>query len=378
MIMVSEARAIAAGKLKSKMNAWAALPATALTSAIPLKPPTEGQVLKDQHTAETWVRDWAHHPLPDGVAVDREHRSWRNVGKQLIPVRIQFTDIHAVARFAGGNISRDWKLLWSRAETLRTRLGESDALSLTVRRNATKLLVYTDAAFAQLIEVSEWLVDHPVTDLRPRQLPIRGVDSKWFQRNRSIVTALVTSVTTESDLGVVDSDPLIRLRILDGRLTLGGIADFSAPPTELAELDWSPSTVLIVENLETVLAMPPWPGLVVVHGAGFAVNTVTQLPWVQRARVIYWGDLDSHGFAILNRVRTRLPKAESILMDSKTLIENRDLWVPEPSPAKGNYPNLTPAEQQTLTLLHDEGNVRLEQERIPWRAALISLEQVAR
>jgi hypothetical protein len=57
-------------------------------------------------------------------------------------------------------------------------------------------------------------------------------------------------------------------------------------------------------------------------------------------------------------------------MDEVTLLTYRDLWVPEPKAAAGTYPSLTVGEQAVLERIRSEGNVRLEQERIPWGVAL--------
>lgn len=54
----------------------------------------------------------------------------------------------------------------------------------------------------------------------------------------------------------------------------------------------------------------------------------------------------------------------SVLLDDETLLEHRDLWVPEPIPAEGDSPHPMAPEAQTLALLRLKGNVRLDQERI--------------
>ena len=85
------------------------------------------------------------------------------------------------------------------------------------------------------------------------------------------------------------------------------------PSTILRRLPIQPERVFVFENLATVLAMPDVPGAIAVHGGGHRVDLVARLPWAQR--VTYWGDLDSHGFAILNRLRARGVDATSALMD---------------------------------------------------------------
>jgi hypothetical protein len=44
------------------------------------------------------------------------------------------------------------------------------------------------------------------------------------------------------------------------------------------------------------------------------------------ARILYWGDIDTHGFAILDRLRTGMPHMRSLMMDQATLQAHRSLW----------------------------------------------------
>lgn len=99
------------------------------------------------------------------------------------------------------------------------------------------------------------------------------------------------------------------------------------------------------------------------------------LPWVLSRPVLYWGDLDSHGFAILNRVRSVGIDARSVLIDRGTLEAHRDLWVAEPAASRGELSHLTAAEQDVLAVLRAEGDVRLEQERIGWAYAWAVLSE---
>ena len=99
--------------------------------------------------------------------------------------------------------------------------------------------------------------------------------------------------------------------------------------------------------------------------------TSEPLPWART--VTYWGDLDSPGFAILNRLRARGVEAKSALMDAVTLFAHRDLWGLDPDPNVGVFERLTPAERATLQALSAEGNIRLEQEQIAWSYALTRL-----
>lgn len=161
------------------------------------------------------------------------------------------------------------------------------------------------------------------------------------------------------------------MRVLDPTLAVGGLTDVSAPVSDLAKLDLRPERIFVFENLATVLAMPPVAGAVVLHGGGHRVEPVAHLPWART--VTYWGDLDSHGFAILHRLRAHGVTATSILMDTDTLLAHQDMWGSDAEPNVSVLSLLTPDESSTLRILSSAGNVRLEQERIPWDYAIEAL-----
>lgn len=170
------------------------------------------------------------------------------------------------------------------------------------------------------------------------------------------------------------------MRVLDQalRTRLGGVGDITAPMEDLARIKLSASHVLIVENLQTGLAMSDMPGAVVFMRLGYNVGVLARFPWLARAKCIYWGDLDTHGFAILHRARSYIPELQSVLMDEDTLLRHRALWVDE----KEQHPAaeltlLTAAEQVVYEGLKQQRwgqNVRLEQERIAWDVAWNTLQ----
>ncbi|GAA1862153.1 Wadjet anti-phage system protein JetD domain-containing protein [Brevibacterium marinum] len=427
MVTVAEARVKARTRLRSSMSTWASqtsesthgagastsaagAPASAAGASTPavieiaLHPPTEKQVLEDQKAAMDWAASWreiaapdtgdSNPENPDNLVIDWAERSWARVGRQQIPLRVRLRTPDAVANFVGGDEARQWRRLRDRTTTIRSRFGDRaavtsagieplaaaredaaadpsiDPIAAAIKAHAKRILGLEQTEFDTLLDVVAWLRDHPVGTLRPRQLPIRGVDSKWFETHRSLVTALLAAIGCPEAVDVVDAEARIRLRILDPALRPAGLGDITAPVGQLSRLAIAPRFVFVFENLESVLAMPDWSDAVAVHGSGYAVDNVACLTWVHGARVIYWGDLDTHGFAILSRLRAHLPEVESTLMDEATLIDHGDLWVQEPKPHRGEFPALTGTEARALTRIRAEGDVRLEQERIPWDTAL--------
>ncbi|MDX6301695.1 MAG: hypothetical protein QOF53_2909, partial [Nocardioidaceae bacterium] len=53
----------------------------------------------------------------------------------------------------------------------------------------------------------------------------------------------------------------------------------------------------------------------IIWGKGFDADRVGSLPWLVDVDLTYWGDIDTHGFAILDRLRAWLPQTQSTLMD---------------------------------------------------------------
>ena len=218
------------------------------------------------------------------------------------------------------------------------------------------------------------------SNLYPRQIPVAGADSKWIESRKNLVSELIAAIQADpmgdrdffSRCGLRPQPQLMRMRILDPALRsrFSGLGDISAPWEEMADIDIRPLVVFIVENLQTGLAFEEVPGAVVIMRLGYGVDVLGRMPWLRHARCIYWGDIDTHGFAILNRARTYLPALETVLMDEATLLNHRALWVEEKEQhSASELPQLTCPEQDIYRSLKSNEwgkNVRLEQERIRW------------
>ncbi len=363
MVSVAEARELARKRVDRDMRDWAVRGGDIAEFEIPLKPPTERAALSDLTKAVAWAESWRSVP-----GVQWAVRNWPSIGRQETPDRIILRGADDIATFAGE--LRNWRLLAARANALLDRFGSTEVMRSRIKSHAREILELPPADLERLESVLEWLGENSSHGWRIRQLPVRGVDTKWIGRHRGLVGDFGQAVTGRDSLNLISTPTLIRVRFLDPVLGPGGLMDVTAPVEELAQLDLGLANVLVVENLETLLALPELPHTVAIHGSGYGVgDRLRSIPWLSGAHLLYWGDLDSHGFAILNELRSQV-HAESILMDEETLLAHRDLWVPEPKPAVGTYTRLSPEEQQVLARLRTEGSPRLEQERIPWEFAM--------
>jgi hypothetical protein len=108
-------------------------------------------------------------------------------------------------------------------------------------------------------------------------------------------------------------------------------------------------------------------------GAGYGFSAVRDAGWLQGCEVMYWGDLDTHGFRILDQLRAVHPHVASVLMDEATLLAHRESWGREPAPARAELARLSTEESALYQALGEDlygPAVRLEQELIGWNWAL--------
>ena len=157
----------------------------------------------------------------------------------------------------------------------------------------------------------------------------------------------------------------------------GPYGELSVRASELPAPPPAVTRAYIVENEITYLAFPLAPDALVIFGSGYAVHGLRPLSWLAQLDLTYWGDLDTHGFAILNRLRSHFPNARSVLMDRSTLLAHQAQWVTEPTPVTATLRLLTAEEQATYQALlaGTYGRaIRLEQERIRFSALEHALE----
>lgn len=179
--------------------------------------------------------------------------------------------------------------------------------------------------------------------------------------------------------GLATKPPLIRFRILDPRLHIHSLSDLTVPAAEFARLAIAADRIVVTENEINGLAFPALPGGVVVFGLGYGLDRLAEIECLRARSLHYWGDIDTHGFAILDRLRAAFPHARSILMDRATLMAHRDLWVREADPYTGALRRLTDPEWALFVDLQRDRlgeRVRLEQERVSFAALKRALQDI--
>lgn len=351
----------------------------------PLGDPLERDMVEDAAGIRAWVTAWADWRGAGTVAWTQ--KKWGRFGEQRLPESIGFSTPGEVARAVGQEAR--WERAVSRYGRLCARW-HVWADTGVLAREFDVLADYSEEDFSRLAALFEWLDRNPSSSLYLRQLPIEGLDTKWVEARKRLVIDLLRPLRpglSEADFhdlcGLRRAPHRLRIRILCPALrrALQGLGDIEAPVADLAALPLVAKTAIIVENLETGLALPDIPGAVALMKLGHGVGIIEDLPWLRLAAGVYWGDIDTHGFAILSRARRALPGLRSALMDEPTLLSHRELWGHEPSQFSGpDLDNLNADERAVYTGLRSQRwgpNVRLEQERIAWPEAVDTLNRLS-
>jgi hypothetical protein len=266
-------------------------------------------------------------------------------------------------------------------------------LASWLARSAAALLGH-EADWPRVLAVLSWFRENPRPGIYLRQLEVPGVDSKFIERQRSLLSELLDLILPpdaivseaigakvfELRYGILPKPPLVRFRLLDPAQQLGGLTDIATPAEQFAHLQLDVDSVFITENEINGLAFPSCPRSLVIFGLGYGLARLAQVRWLADKQVWYWGDLDTHGFAILDRLRAQLPHARSFLMDRETLMLHASQWVHESAAVVTDLPRLHAAEAAVYDDLRANRlglGVRLEQERVAFAWVRREVERIA-
>jgi hypothetical protein len=350
---------------------------------VSLQPPTELTARATVSAVQAWAAAWRHWNGPG--TVEWVSRRWPQTGEQRLPAALVLTDADSVAACVS---ARD---RWERATTRVARVRELFPTLATSEITAAydALTDYDDDDFERLLRMVRWVQANPRSGRYLRELPIPGIDTKWAEARKRTLATWLLPLLGERDAtdfaalcGLRRAPHTVRCRLLCPtlRAVVGGLSDIQVPLMELSVIAVQPQTVLIVENVASGLSLPDRPGTIAILGLGNAVSALQHLEWLVNARAVYWGDLDTHGFAILARARAAVPHLTSVMMDTATISAHLPLAVVDGAALPWRPSALwTQAEAEAAQGLATNRwgqAVRIEQERLPWDYVLQSLSTV--
>ena len=361
---------VVAARLRPRWGSGALLAAYARGEAfepvrVRLRGPSARELGEDLEAVRSWSRAWERE-APGRFEIERRSLGARTVGASELPVAVVVTDWEQAWRTLA--VEGDVQAWRSRVELVR-----ADAEVLTwVLDHPHAALAVPEEEWTLVLSALGWLRAERGSGRRLREITAPGVDTKFVERHRGLLAGLLgVSASTDgflAGLGLVGPPARLRVR-LGAEVGDGPLRDVAAPVEEWAALDLDVASAVIVENETTFLTIPVPRRGVAIFGEGFRVSRAGRLPWLAEVPVHYWGDLDTHGFAILDQLRAWLPQTRSFLMDEQTLLQHRERWVAEPSPTTADLTRLTAAERgvyEDLVTDRYGDRVRLEQERVDW------------
>jgi len=331
------------------------------------------------------VRDWVR-ALAEAPHLRLEWREWQHrvQGAQRWPAVAWLDSLQeALALVGKTRPAQRFQALWTQTER------EQPALCAWLSKRPLQALELADR-WDRLLAVVVWLQAHPRPGVYLRQVDAPGVHSKFIEAHRGVLGELLDLTLPPQAVdaqaggtgafarryGFLDKPVRARLRLLDpalpslpGLTGAGLLPDLTLDAASFAALDLPVQRVFITENETNFLAFPPAPGALVIFGAGYGWDALAQARWLQHCPVHYWGDIDTHGYAILDQLRASLPHAASFLMDRETLLAHRAHWGEEPDPVHHDLPRLRDEEAAVYDDLRRnrlQPRLRLEQERVAY------------
>lgn len=236
----------------------------------------------------------------------------------------------------------------------------------------------------RLLAVVGWLMKNPRPGIYLRQVDLPGAHTKFIESHRGVLTELFDLALPKDTIditktgvsqfaaryGFLDKPIHIRFRSLDqGIQLIDGLSypDISLDADSFSRLSLPVRRVFITENEINFLTFPHVKDAIVIFGKGFGWDALARSQWLNDCAIYYWGDLDTHGFAILDQLRSHFSHVESILMDRETLDAHSLSWGIEATPSVADLPRLTKIENALYDDLRDNrvrSGLRLEQEYV--------------
>lgn len=351
--------------------------------SLPISGPSAADLGENFAAAQAWAAEWS--AAPAALRLESRSLGGRKVGVNTVPGRAwvdSYDQLWSLLR-----VVRDAH----RFEALCEETSQSEPVLLGwMVEHPMKVLTLADD-WTRILGTVTWIARLQRPHVYLRQIDVPGVDTKFVEGHRAILAELldrrlpderIDRVVPRSDFtgryGFRKKPSYVRVRHLGADALPGGYKEVALPVAELAANPLPISTVYVVENEVTYLAFPAVEDAVVFLGEGYAASRLQPLRWLEQRTVVYWGDIDTHGFRILDRLRSHFPQTRSMLMDRTTLLAHETQWVTEPSPIRDPLIRLT-ADEQALyhDLVEDSFGtaVRLEQERVNYSILQDALAQ---
>ena len=115
------------------------------------------------------------------------------------------------------------------------------------------------------------------------------------------------------------------------------------------------------------LTLPSLRGAIAIYGEGRAAQILSGLAGLERVRLLYGGDIDPHGFSILNGLHRLFPHCQSILVDEpayRSIATKLGFLAPRKGMDTPDFSLLSESEA-AITFQVNQRRLGVEQEKVP-------------
>ena len=340
-----------------------------------IKSPNSADITDRFNEVRAWATELA---ATDAVRVEWQELRHRVQGAQKLPASVSLETLEDALLWLGKR--REWERFSAQVAT--TRQTHPSLLPWLEKRPLQALELYGE--WPRLLAVVAWLVAHPRPGIYLRQVDLPGVHSKFIEAHRSVLAELLDFALPAATVdisktgisqfsaryGFLEKPTRIRFRVLDPAIAVvpgSTCPDVTLDADSFSRLELAVQRVFVTENETNFLAFPPAHAALVIFGAGYGWDALARSHWLKHCSVHYWGDIDTHGFGILDQLRGYFSHVDSFLMDRATLDAHTAVWGHEHQPLLADLRRLTFEERALYDDLRDNRirvGLRLEQEQV--------------
>ena len=340
-----------------------------------LKAPNSADITERFDEVRAWAAELA---ALDSVRVEWRELRHRVQGAQRLPSCVWVESIESALTWLGKG--REWDRFTDQVAAARRAL---PALLPWLEKRPLQALDLSEQ-WPRLLAVVAWILEHPRPGIYLRQVDLPGVHSKFIEAHRGVLAELLDLALPAGAVdftqagaghfaaryGFLQKPARVRFRVLDPSVRIvpgAGLPDVTLDADSFSRLNLDVRRVWITENETNFLAFPPVRNALVIFGAGYGWDALARSDWLRNAPIHYWGDIDTHGFGILDQLRVHFERVASFLMDRATLDAHAPAWGTEEHPLRADLPRLTSEERALYDdLRHNRirPRLRLEQEHI--------------
>ena len=214
-------------------------------------PTNDDELVEDKDAFLRFCKSW-HEPLIAGH-VEYVQKTFKGLGTVEVPFQLIFDRPREVAKWAGNLI--EYNSAIERLDVIAKELPNLIDSALNVISSISNLEVND---FERFVEVCKWLLDHKQSNSLIRSIPVRGVDTRWFEINRHLLIDFLRDSLELSpvrkdliQLGLIPPPRLISLRILDHVLRgkVGGMSYLASSKADLEKLNLKPQCIRMYGDL---------------------------------------------------------------------------------------------------------------------------------